>query len=482
MPSAPLSLSGQARNTSNISKPLRRGQQTVVDKENANNIEEEADPGRESKHANVFPSTPGLRISLEDLIANTEDAFNCPPPAATPGDHVHWHNGPTSTDGSASVNPTQRSRKRARSSSPGSSQMQRSAHFDDQEDEAQSRPQKILRTPNNDPTQELWKRYMNANGSTRAVAGELPTFAHLPPSSPLTPSTSSKDSAFRRTVSCGVEWPTSKPKRRKVDVNDSNSRTKDIFAASRREILARNVPKASRVSLLVEKIQESLAYQARANDEPSSSSPLPSKHSQMPASQQSPTKSPSKLRPPSQKRQEKETSGGKEMLGDLTKDAMALDEFDDDDLDLDFFKEVEKGLSQVVVSQRQPQVIKTFDGPQDTQPPPPAHTSQRATAPQIDQEKAERASVAAEQEFDEFDEDDDTFTNELETLAAKIESQEQAVMTEVAKPELKSELPPVIEDLDGVFEDDDLLLQIAGDVDLGKPGIGSTSQVCVTRS
>ena len=78
--------------------------------------------------------------------------------------------------------------------------------------------------------------------------------------------------------------------------------TKDIFAASRKDILARHVPANSRVSLLVEKIQESLSKQSRAADEPSSSSPLPGKHSQMLPSQASPTKSPSKARQTSQKR------------------------------------------------------------------------------------------------------------------------------------------------------------------------------------
>lgn len=482
MPSAPLAVGSQSRVASKNSTPQRKSQRSSEDKENqASSLNQELSrdkaQGSEGAEERVFPSTPGFRISLEDLIANTEDAFNCPPPAATPGDHVHWHNGPTSSDVSASLGqPTQRSRKRARSSSPTSSQLEKSAHFEGQADvNNTTRPTKTTRTPNNDPTQELWTRYMNANGSKREVGETLPTFAHLPPSSPMTPSTSSKDSGLRRTVSCGIEWPTSKPKRRKVEASDSLSRTKDIFAASRREILARDVPRTSRVSLLVEKIQETLAKQARTEDEPSSSSPLPDRHSQMPVSQPSPTRSPSKLRPPSQLAPADQQQM-QEAISD--EDLMLMDEFEDDGLDLADFQEVEESMSQVAVSHPATRPIGGFDGPQETQPAVSKGTADQVTKANIRKPSTQPHSSPKSPVFDEFDEDDDTFTTELESLVAKVDSQDKDIPLKQF-PAVHDHSRPlaVIEELDGVFEDDDLLLQIADDVDHGKSGIGSTSQV-----
>ena len=437
----------------------------------------------------MFPSTPGVRIELEDLIGNTEDAFNCPPPLGTPGDHVHWQNGPTSSDVSASIaQPTQRSRKRARSSSPASSQLERSVHFDGPVVAADTnRPHKVLRTPNNDPTQELWKRYMNANGSRNADGDALPSFVQLPPSSPMTPSTGSKDSGLRRTVSCGVEWPASKPKRRRVEVGDSHGRTKDIFAASRREILARDMPKNSRVTILVEKIQESLARQARTDDEPSSSSPLPEKHSQMPPSQVSPTRSPSKLRSHLQQTAEHgDPDAPDPELGHT--DGAVADDFDDDDLDLDFFEEIEKGFSQVSVSRRVSASINNFDGPQDIHQRPLSQAATRLPGVQPNKHPAQQpSSQVFEDNFDVFDEDDDTFTNEMENLVAKIDSQGKSIPHEPAQPptEISDELP-TIDGLDGVFDDgddddDNLLLQIADDLDHANPTAGTASQVCASR-
>ena len=139
---------------------------------------------------------------------------------------------------------------------------------------------------------------------------------------------------------------------------------------------------------------------------------------------------------------------------------------------------VEKCLSQVAVSQPRP-LVNNFDGPQDTQPGRP---SQKHAQPPRRNTDAGALPVQAPSSpaFDEFDEDDDTFTTELENLAAKVDSQDKgALIEEVHTIETKLPTPmPVIDELDGVFEDDDdLLMQIADDVDHGKPGFGSTSQV-----
>lgn len=499
MPSAPLSASSQPRVPTKTVTPKSKRRQNG-DKENkpdtlTENQEDEPEiipvnAGPPPIEASLLPSTPAVRIDLEDLIGNTEDIFNRPAPLGTPGDHVHWHNGPNSSDVASAVPTTQRSRKRARSSSPASSQLERSAHFGTQgEDNGSDRPQKSARTPDNDPTQDLWRRYMNANGSRHGEDGTLPSLARLPPSSPTTPSTDTKDSGLRRTVSCGVQWPTSKSKRRKLEASDSLNRTKNIFAASRREILAREMPKTSRVSLLVEKIQESLARQARADDEPSSSTPLPGRHSQMALSQGSPIRSPSKQRDNRNQSAALSSAPAEVVATRETSEAM-LDDFDDDDLDLDFFEEVEKGMSQVAVS-RHPTTVKN-----EQQDMRPEFQTQQHHQEQQDQNEPKRLAESniivakdfTKTSFDAFDDEDeeDLFTTEMESLVAQVDSQGKGNTT-VKVPQAPKDVTqplPTIPEMDGSFDDvndDDLLLQIADDVDQGKTGAGPISQVRAAR-
>ena len=489
MPSAPLGVSSQSRKKLKTSHDNKRsaGEQ---DKENNSSSLGEVETEQQREDTPIaelpFPQTPAVRIPLEDLIGNTEDAFNCPPPLATPGDHVIWHNGPASSDPSASVRGTQKSRKRARSSSPSSSQLEKSAHFEDQKDTlGLNGMQKSLRTPNNDPTQELWNRYMNAN-LARQGNGEfvLPSFAHLPPSSPQTPSTNSKDSGFRRTVSCGIEWPTSKPKRRKIDAGDPHSRTKDIFAASRREILAQNVPKTSRVGLLVEKIQESMSKVQRSNDEPSSSSPLPGRHSQMPATQASLIGSPSKgtrTVGPSGNVTHAATNNHQPQESPSKKSQGSFSDFGGDDLDVDFFESVEKDLSQDPAAETELEAIVP-NKPQDT-----SSKCQDVLAEKQKDESNKVEVVAASHSFsesfdDDFDDEDDTFAEEMQDLADKIDSQNQVggISTVDGPAPMQSimELNEGLDDMDDAFDDDDdLWAQVANETVLGKTVVGSTSQV-----
>ena len=502
MPSAPLSASSQPRVSKKTSTP-RSKSRGYIDKENKPNDSNKSRRDAEVDHSKegpseqegpTFPSTPAVRIALEDLIGNTEDIFNRPAPLGTPGDHVHWHNGPNSSDVGSAAHTTQRSRKRARSSSPASSQLERSAHFGTQGDAAaRNQPTETLHTPDHDPTQDLWRRYMNANGSRHVETETLPALARLPPSSPTTPSTGTKDSGLRRTVSCGIEWPTSKSKRRKLDVVEAHNRTKNIFAASRREILAREVSKTSRVTLLVEKIQESLARQARAADEPSSSSPLPGRHSQLPLSQGSPIRSPSKQRN-TREQSEPHSSAPVGPTAIIEAHEPMLDDFEDDGLDLEFFEQVEKGMSQVAVSQKPAVVVRDFAASQSVRPDVSVKKPEEARLSQTKPTTSARPVVEVTKpeldiEFDAFDafdafdddDDDDMFTTEMESLVAQVDSQDRHNVSRANKvseaiiPEL-----PAIPEFDGSFDngdDDDLLLQIADDVDHGKTGVGPVSQV-----
>ena len=492
MPSAPLAVSSQPRKKLKTSSQVDKSKDYSEDKENAlyldghAAVDEEADINVNDGLSIVdlpFPHTPAVRIPLEDLIGNTEDAFNCPPPLATPRDHVVWHNGPASSDISASVAGTQKSRKRAHSSSPQSSQVEQSTHFAGQGEVLDMTDiQKSLRTPNNDPTQELWNRYMSANVS-RQANGEiiLPSFTHLSPSSPQTPSTTSKDINFRRTVSCGVEWPTSKPKRRKIDAEDVHNRTKNIFAASRRQILAQDLSKTSRVSLLVEKIQESLNQRPQVDDGPSSSSPLPDRHAHI-MSQVSPTKSPSKLRPPTEPAQAlPDVAAARAPAVPLNDESS---EFGDDGLDVDFFESVEHDVSQVSMSNvpRDNVTVLNVDGPSSagTSRNKRQQLSKRRPSPIQQKQQVQRGSpTKANDEFDdEFDGDDDTFATELEGLASKVESQDKTGPPLAAPPAASLDALHELDELEDAFDDDDDLWQdVANESSEAQPSVGSKSQV-----
>lgn len=230
------------------------------------------------------PRTPTNRIPLADLIANTEDAFNCRPKDTTPEDHIYWEHGPTprSSEPSATANSVKRGKKRARSSSPpSSSEIHKSARVNAQETLDLRLLHESLKTPQNDPALDLWARYTDARLTKKDADGKpLPAFAHLMTSSPQTPgSINGKDGGLRRSISCGTEWPASKSKRRKINHAVAGGNVTDMLAASRKEIMAPGKPKASRISLLMEKLQEnSIRIPQVEVSGPSSSSPLPCRH------------------------------------------------------------------------------------------------------------------------------------------------------------------------------------------------------------
>ena len=227
------------------------------------------------------PQTPANRIPLADLIGNTEDAFNCNPKATTPQDHICWQHGPSprSSVPSGSAHSARRGKKRARSSSPATAfQNQKSAHFNAEESLDLKMLHESLKTPHNDPALDLWARYTDANLTKKDANGKaLPAFAHLMTSSPQTPGpTNSKDGGLKRSISCGIEWPASKSKKRKINQDSAEGRMKDVFEASKTDIMACGKSKGSRITLLMEKLQENSRKVPQIEvSGPSSSSPLP---------------------------------------------------------------------------------------------------------------------------------------------------------------------------------------------------------------
>jgi DNA replication ATP-dependent helicase Dna2 len=300
MPSAPLSTSSQSRNKLRTfvfeAKTVEDAPED--DKENigsqvSRHVPVASSPKSQDSHLEKSspqlpklpsqkkcPQTPTNRIPLADLIGNTEDAFNCNPKDTTPEDHIYWQHGPTprSSIPPASANSTRR-KKRARSSSPpSSSQNHKSARVDAQEALDLKTLHESLKTPQNDPVLDLWARYTDASLMKKDTNGNaIPAFAHLMTSSPQTQNaTNMKDSGLRRSISCGIEWPASKAKRQKTNHKVAEGRVRDTLAASKKDIMATGKSKASRISLLMEKLQENSmkAPQIEVSG-PSSSSPLP---------------------------------------------------------------------------------------------------------------------------------------------------------------------------------------------------------------
>ena len=212
-------------------------------------------------HANTFPSTPGVKLSLEDLIGDVDSKKEVVQKEQSPEEHIGWIPNSSSTQ----LTPNRR-RKRARSSSPScpntsSQRNEASAFFPGSTGK---------RTPEADPAADLWQRYGLGKESTGVF--KMPDLPHVQ-GSPRPLETPIRSGGFRRWASTGNDWPSSRAKKRRT--NDSVK--VNLWQHGQVESTGR-----SKVAAMVEKIQESLATQklgqpkpAAVGDEPSSSSPLP---------------------------------------------------------------------------------------------------------------------------------------------------------------------------------------------------------------
>lgn len=215
----------------------------------------------ESKPVRDCPRTPANKIPLEDLISNTEDAFRfAPMKEVTPQDYVTWKYAPGSSDPSNST-PATWGKKRRHSSSPISSPL--NCHSKESKEPFDMQNfQHLLTTPQNDLAADLWNNYVGKSKVDCEGEAFPPRFTNLFSSSPQTPTSARRDtSGLRRSVSCNVDWPTSKAKRRKLGAS-SRSDEPEL--------------RSSKINFLVEKIKESLAKASNAPmGIPPSSSPLP---------------------------------------------------------------------------------------------------------------------------------------------------------------------------------------------------------------
>ncbi|OCL09990.1 Dna2-domain-containing protein [Glonium stellatum] len=228
------------------------------------------------------PSTPATRLPLVDLVGNSDDGSkHATTHNISPDEQLYWQmaQSPPSSNPTATPAP-RRGKKRARSSSPpGPSQTESSTFFVANEPFDLQNMQQTLRTPQADPAADLWSRYtVNANNKSTPTTNKGVAFAHLiNESSPHSSATAGSVSGLRRWASCGLEWPTSVSKRRKTrGVFRENG--EDVFGVrSTADEQSYTKSKLSKVGLLVERIQETLAKPPRPNASslPSSSSPLP---------------------------------------------------------------------------------------------------------------------------------------------------------------------------------------------------------------
>lgn len=237
--------------------------------------ENDKDPAKvpQLPHANTFPSTPSVRIPLEDLIGSFEESVQRPvQPQASPEERIGWIPNSSST----LLTPNRRKRRRARSSSPSCPHTSSQRHED-----FGLLPGSALQagktTPDADPAAVLWKQYAADKAHGGDSDGRLPIFDNLVfDASPRPLKTPAKSAGFRRWASTGNDWPTSRSKRRRTGSKSCIGLWHDA------PIETTGLP--SRVSAMVDRIQESLATQKLASSEvkpavrvsaPSSSSPLP---------------------------------------------------------------------------------------------------------------------------------------------------------------------------------------------------------------
>ena len=217
------------------------------------------------------PRTPAGRLALADLLGETNtDGDRSMIPTGSPDERVLWEHSrsPYSSGQPSSLLPiTKRGKKRARSSSPASS-----PH---------------LKTPKAKTSKEVFDlQHLNSSLKTpaaKAAESRQPmplAFAHLfettSPRPAADPSYQTKSAALNRSLSCGTEWPTSKAKRRKTD--QSSELLKGQASKSKADVgRVEGATKLSRVSLLMEKVQDSLKTPSKVDSHPapSSSSPLP---------------------------------------------------------------------------------------------------------------------------------------------------------------------------------------------------------------
>ncbi|MCJ1461687.1 Tripartite DNA replication factor [Pseudocyphellaria aurata] len=237
-----------------------------------------------SRDIRECPQTPLGRLPLSELIASTED-INGLGLNTTPIERVLWNHS-QQAEGSSNFQEAKTKTRHGSSSPVSSSPMKTSVHFDPGKPSIELQAlQKALKTPKVDPAADLWSRYsLTADPSTDRLSPIGPTGAScaLQCSSPETPAErfqTKESGGLRRSISCGIEWPTSASKRRKTKDSNHDRESNLGFTVPYPRRNENGQSKIARVNLLVEEIQKRLSEPLGSLNEevggPSSSSPLP---------------------------------------------------------------------------------------------------------------------------------------------------------------------------------------------------------------
>jgi DNA replication ATP-dependent helicase Dna2 len=383
------------------------------------------------------PSTPAPRLPLADLIGNQEDRRRAITSNITPEEHVLWVHAQTPGSSQPAVTPA-RKRKRAKSSSPASSQQEQSTFLPvngsigalDAPDLAQA-----------DPAADLWQRY--ASGGTEASGADKSfAFAHLiRDSSPRSPATTGSVGGLRRWASCGVEWPQSATKRPR--------KTRRIEEVSREEDESVGTTKISRVGELLERMKETLSKPAsQLPDSPSSSSPLPDR-TVIPTAESSLHKLATVLE--AEEHLPLQTKPANQAIEDLPveKPQSPSSDYGDDDMDSDMLDAIESTARMAESAIPPPQELPKQPQPERPAPQsPPQQLSQCMTRPQFPQPASQTAKPAShtakpptkaqapsapQPEADEFGDDDDDdalFDVDVDQIAANYNTQMKAQQTQ----------------------------------------------------
>ncbi|KAJ5448994.1 hypothetical protein N7445_003815 [Penicillium cf. griseofulvum] len=386
---------------------------------------------QESKPIKECPQTPGNRIPLADLISNAEDSFDpAPGPEVTPVEHVIWQHVPASSNpDTSSQTPASRRRKRRHSSSPAGSPSNGNKKKVQKEALDLHSIQALFKTPQHDMAAELWNNYMDKNMVDGPDDLPPPRLANLLSSSPQTPGsgrTSRDSSGLRRAISCTTDFPTSRTKRRRVNRLDAGP-NRGMFQRTSSNIESGR-PKSSRINYLMEKIEKSI-HMAPADAGPPGSSPLRQHMDARRCRSSSPTKE-HRLHEADEETAESPCAVSLEKVrqGKLPVLQESSSEFGDDDLDQDLMELADASEDPFIEPPRASNEFASLgssswaalaaDKSRSWQPkenskldckPPIPHNTMTINEPKRD-------------EFDEFEDEDDILTDNLQEILAKCDT------------------------------------------------------------
>lgn len=382
------------------------------------------------------PQTPVGRLPLAELVAIGEDVNNHLP-NLTPSERVLWYHSQQHERQNIARGAIIGKKRRHSSSPLSSSQNETSNHLDSGNPSFDlQKLQKSLKTPQADLASDLWSHYSskpspnNDKPSPIGLAG--PSFTMY-----MSPQTPVKHIPLQRSISCGLEWPTSAAKRRKpnhtADFDDvtPNAGNED-----------QNISKIARVSLLVDEIQSTLARPGIPGDEESAGPP-----SLSPFAEGNDTSVPSALRPlqlsqfnrgyissaPAailHKDQYQSSNSIVNPFARLKKSPEEFSDFDDDDLSLEILQSIDEekdgrhvsrdarlGTSQQLSPPNPPGIV-FLDGQKERDSALQPTTPRKGTSSQL-------LPLQTGWDSDEFDEFDEAYAADLEDVAAMYDLQPQ---------------------------------------------------------